>query len=128
MVILKKSIFILVTFCFVLCLCGCSKIEKIDYKEVSVEVVDVSYTPSRHSIYYDHLLKVHRVRAVPAKYETCVYYSGSKYYLCDEDSYDICKNKIGKEVKAYLKVIYLSNGDVSYNIYGIVGGTLGENY
>ena len=89
-------------------LCITPKIKNIEYKEVEVTIVDSYYRSS----YYNPALRI--VNA--SLYQITVIYENHELIINDEKYYIKYKDKIGKKVKAILKISIFTNGKNGYEI------------
>lgn len=107
--------------CIALCITlmsACAKVTDIEHQKVAVTVVDVKYIPESTNWYW--VGGVVAYNTTPAQYRTYVEYEGKTYKIRGEETYNKCKDIVGKTIIGNLTIYMFDDGTSTQAILSLV--------
>ena len=114
---MRKLLTIIITFCILISLTGCTKVINVKYQDVEVKVVDEYYRGM--FVQPLHVGKVTTMIAHPAEYRITVEYEGIQYKFIDKETHDKYKDKLGQNVTGTLEILSYDDGSIRHDIVNL---------
>lgn len=114
---MRKLLTIILTFCILISLTGCSKVINVEYQDVEVKVVDEYY----RGMFVQPMCagKVVTMISHPAEYRITVEYDDIQYEFRDKETYDKYKDRLGQNVTGTLEILSYDDGSIRRDIINL---------